>query len=264
MVHCKIHRPLLPPSAVSASHLPHDRDLRGLSKIHRKNPISVDRHQEIDHGSNLKSIARSTYLHRSSSPIIVKTVVGTVFVVMMLLLPALSDSWSHFSSNMKFGSKKVWKLKVPFRLKGKSATRFCIFPKVKKASYGPGNTPVYLNVYDLTHMNGYVYWAGFGIFHSGVEDLQKVKRRSIVPSNGLLAFTIQVNGQVKAKFLVTYWLDNYLSNFAFDREKMKRKKGGQRERDTIPCLVRGMREWKRKEEERAVWPQKVWMDELKE
>ncbi|XP_028066032.1 deSI-like protein At4g17486 isoform X1 [Camellia sinensis] len=87
----------------------------------------------------------------------------------MGLLPALSDSWSHFSSNMKFGSKKVWKLKVPFRLKGKSATRFCIFPKVKKASYGPGNTPVYLNVYDLTHMNGYVYWAGFGIFHSGVE-----------------------------------------------------------------------------------------------
>ncbi|CAL5349190.1 unnamed protein product [Camellia sinensis] len=89
------------------------------------------------------------------------------------LLPALSDSWSHFSSNMKFGSKKVWKLKVPFRLKGKSATRFCIFPKVKKASYGPGNTPVYLNVYDLTHMNGYVYWAGFGIFHSGVEEEER-------------------------------------------------------------------------------------------
>ncbi|GFZ10297.1 PPPDE putative thiol peptidase family protein [Actinidia rufa] len=28
---------------------------------------------------------------------------------------------------------------------------------------------LYLNVYDLTPMNGYVYWAGFGIFHSGVE-----------------------------------------------------------------------------------------------
>lgn len=71
---------------------------------------------------------------------------------------------------------------MPLRLKRKSATRFCVsrvksksatqfrmFPKVKSTSYGPGNTPVYLNVYDLTPMNGYVYWAGLGIFHSGVE-----------------------------------------------------------------------------------------------
>ncbi|GFY95884.1 PPPDE putative thiol peptidase family protein [Actinidia rufa] len=70
---------------------------------------------------------------------------------------------------MKFGSKKGLKPKVPFRLRGKSVARFCIFPKVKPASYGPGNTPVYLNVYDLTPKNGYVYWAGLGIFHSGVE-----------------------------------------------------------------------------------------------
>ncbi|KAJ7958059.1 DeSI-like protein [Quillaja saponaria] len=46
---------------------------------------------------------------------------------------------------------------------------FCLFPRVKSDCYGPGNTPVYLNVYDLTPMNGYLYWAGFGIFHSGVE-----------------------------------------------------------------------------------------------
>uniref|UniRef100_A0A5B6ZLH7 PPPDE domain-containing protein n=2 Tax=Davidia involucrata TaxID=16924 RepID=A0A5B6ZLH7_DAVIN len=70
---------------------------------------------------------------------------------------------------MKFGSKKGWKSIVPLRLRGKSATRFCLFSKVKPAGYGPGNTPVYLNVYDLTPMNGYAYWAGFGIFHSGVE-----------------------------------------------------------------------------------------------
>ncbi|KAI8548785.1 hypothetical protein RHMOL_Rhmol07G0300900 [Rhododendron molle] len=70
---------------------------------------------------------------------------------------------------MKLGSKKGWKPNVPLRLRGKSTTRFCIFPKIKPANYGPGNTPVYLNVYDLTPMNGYVYWAGFGIFHSGVE-----------------------------------------------------------------------------------------------
>ncbi|CAK9178547.1 unnamed protein product [Ilex paraguariensis] len=70
---------------------------------------------------------------------------------------------------MAFGSKRAWKSVVPLHLKGKSSHHFCLFPKVKSAGHGPGNTPVYLNVYDLTPMNGYVYWAGFGIFHSGVE-----------------------------------------------------------------------------------------------
>lgn len=70
---------------------------------------------------------------------------------------------------MKFGIKKGWKAIVPLRLKGKSATRFSLFMKMKPTSYGPGRAPVYLNVYDLTPMNGYVYWAGLGIYHSGVE-----------------------------------------------------------------------------------------------
>ncbi|KDP38474.1 hypothetical protein JCGZ_04399 [Jatropha curcas] len=70
---------------------------------------------------------------------------------------------------MKFGSRKGWKSIMPLRLKGKSATRFSLFPKQRSTGYGPGNAPVYLNVYDLTPMNGYVYWAGLGIFHSGVE-----------------------------------------------------------------------------------------------
>ncbi|CAN7031463.1 hypothetical protein BRARA_H00927 [Brassica rapa] len=30
-------------------------------------------------------------------------------------------------------------------------------------------TPVYLNVYDLTPVNNYLYWFGIGIFHSGIE-----------------------------------------------------------------------------------------------
>ncbi|KAH7848767.1 hypothetical protein Vadar_007512 [Vaccinium darrowii] len=68
---------------------------------------------------------------------------------------------------MKFRPKKGWK--VPFLRRGKSTTCFCIFRRVKPDSDDAGNTPVYLNVYDLTPMNGYFYWAGFGVFHSGVE-----------------------------------------------------------------------------------------------
>jgi hypothetical protein len=71
---------------------------------------------------------------------------------------------------MKLKSKKGWKSIIPLHLKGKSpATRFSLFRKVNSASHGPGKTPVYLNVYDLTPKNGYVYWAGLGIYHSGVE-----------------------------------------------------------------------------------------------
>ncbi|XP_057522874.1 deSI-like protein sdu1 isoform X2 [Amaranthus tricolor] len=32
-----------------------------------------------------------------------------------------------------------------------------------------GVVPVYLNVYDLTPINGYAYWLGLGIYHSGVQ-----------------------------------------------------------------------------------------------
>ncbi|KAD1709718.1 hypothetical protein R6Q59_009764 [Mikania micrantha] len=32
-----------------------------------------------------------------------------------------------------------------------------------------GTVPVHLNVYDLTSMNGYAYWLGIGVYHSGVQ-----------------------------------------------------------------------------------------------
>lgn len=70
---------------------------------------------------------------------------------------------------MKSGFKNGWPSVVRLRLRDKSVTPFCIFPKVKSAGNIPGNTPVYLNVYDLTTVNGYMYWAGLGIFHTGVE-----------------------------------------------------------------------------------------------
>ncbi|WCJ33859.1 PPPDE putative thiol peptidase family protein [Euphorbia peplus] len=70
---------------------------------------------------------------------------------------------------MKTRPSNGWNSVMPVCFRSKSSTRFCIFPKVKSAGYNPGNSPVYLNVYDLTTANGYVCWAGFGIFHSGVE-----------------------------------------------------------------------------------------------
>lgn len=73
---------------------------------------------------------------------------------------------------MTLGSKKKgWKSIVPLRLTEKSARRFCLFSKVKSDNDSSKSAPVYLNVYDLTPINGYVYWAGLGIFHSGVEGM---------------------------------------------------------------------------------------------
>ncbi|XP_058190962.1 deSI-like protein At4g17486 isoform X2 [Rhododendron vialii] len=36
---------------------------------------------------------------------------------------------------------------------------------------GSNRSLLYLNVYDLTPINNYLYWFGFGIFHSGIEGL---------------------------------------------------------------------------------------------
>ena len=44
-----------------------------------------------------------------------------------------------------------------------------MYPKVKSADSSAGFAPVYLNVYDLTPANGYMYWAGLGIYHTGIE-----------------------------------------------------------------------------------------------
>ncbi|XP_057966532.1 uncharacterized protein LOC131156684 isoform X2 [Malania oleifera] len=82
----------------------------------------------------------------------------------------LDIDWHPFLLiEMKTRQKNGWHAIMPFCSGSKSVTRFCMFPKVKSAGLNPSYTPVYLNVYDLTPANGYVYWAGLGIFHSGVE-----------------------------------------------------------------------------------------------
>lgn len=82
-----------------------------------------------------------------------------------------SQHWvsSQRSSMTLLGSKQAWKSMAPTRLSQKSGQCFCLFSKVKSDNDDTKVTPVCLNVYDLTPMNGYVYWAGLGIFHSGVE-----------------------------------------------------------------------------------------------
>ncbi|XP_054786531.1 deSI-like protein At4g17486 [Prosopis cineraria] len=62
-----------------------------------------------------------------------------------------------------------WPSVVHLHVIKKSEPRFCIFPKVKSVDDNPESVPVYLNVYDLTPANGYLYWAGLGVFHAGVE-----------------------------------------------------------------------------------------------
>ena len=42
-----------------------------------------------------------------------------------------------------------------------------------------GNVPVYLNVYDLTPINGYAYWFGLGVYHSGVEGISSLSLKFI-------------------------------------------------------------------------------------
>ncbi|KAJ0251283.1 DeSI-like protein [Hirschfeldia incana] len=48
-------------------------------------------------------------------------------------------------------------------------------------------TPVYLNVYDLTPVNNYLYWFGIGIFHSGIEshDLEYCYGAHEYPTSGV-------------------------------------------------------------------------------
>ncbi|KAG9155999.1 hypothetical protein Leryth_012071 [Lithospermum erythrorhizon] len=41
---------------------------------------------------------------------------------------------------------------------------------IGKRNEKAGNVPVYLNVYDLTSINGYAYWFGLGVYHSGVQE----------------------------------------------------------------------------------------------
>ncbi len=63
---------------------------------------------------------------------------------------------------------------VPFlrrqdRFKKMREKNVCGLAAVSKSNNSSSPVPVYLNVYDLTPLNGYFYWIGIGIYHSGIE-----------------------------------------------------------------------------------------------
>ncbi|XP_010434660.1 PREDICTED: deSI-like protein At4g17486 isoform X3 [Camelina sativa] len=63
----------------------------------------------------------------------------------------------------------------------------CSSEEREESSGEPGLTPVYLNVYDLTPVNNYLYWFGIGIFHSGIEahDLEYCYGAHEYPTSGV-------------------------------------------------------------------------------
>ncbi|KZV52661.1 deSI-like protein-like [Dorcoceras hygrometricum] len=70
---------------------------------------------------------------------------------------------------MKSKIKVMGRSVVPLNVQRNFASRFCVFPHVEFENYNPGQAPVYLNIYDISPLNAYLYWAGIGVFHSGLE-----------------------------------------------------------------------------------------------
>ncbi|KAL8153380.1 hypothetical protein V2J09_011140 [Rumex salicifolius] len=75
---------------------------------------------------------------------------------------------------------------------------------------GNGSVPVYLNVYDLTTLNGYAYWLGLGVYHSGVQvhGIEYAFGAHEHPSTGIFeGEPKQCDGFTFRKALVIGWTD---------------------------------------------------------
>ncbi|KAL9663173.1 hypothetical protein QQ045_028012 [Rhodiola kirilowii] len=70
---------------------------------------------------------------------------------------------------MKASCRTNWCSILLLPRKNGSTNGFCTSSKVESEECSPGKTPVYLNVYDLTPVNDCLYWAGIGVFHTGIE-----------------------------------------------------------------------------------------------
>lgn len=71
-------------------------------------------------------------------------------------------------------------------------------PRSREESNGEKNSAfLYLNIYDLTPVNNYLYWFGLGIFHSGIE--------------GIKSFCLHFNGWVPFACIIFSFIDVILS-----------------------------------------------------
>ena len=82
----------------------------------------------------------------------------------------------------------------------------------------PGTVPVHLNVYDLTPINGYAYWLGLGVYHSGVQGNPLTNSLSFLhlfsffsftspnPNRGALQFTSPAKKKKKSCSDQIFWL----------------------------------------------------------
>jgi deubiquitinase DESI2 len=68
---------------------------------------------------------------------------------MMLVLPA---SWSSSSASSSGANEQQVEQ-----------------PSSNRTTISSSSTAVYLNIYDISPLNHYLYWFGLGIFHSGIE-----------------------------------------------------------------------------------------------
>ena len=57
-----------------------------------------------------------------------------------------------------------------------------MFIKAFSGKRKAGSVPVHLNVYDLTPINGYAYWLGLGVYHSGVQGTFRTNLRFLLLS----------------------------------------------------------------------------------
>lgn len=80
-----------------------------------------------------------------------------------------SSSFIHTLSNS--ASFLIWCIHSNFEINSRFQQKMLCRGRNSIRCRKAGSVPVYLNVYDLTSMNGCAYWLGLGAYHSGVQGL---------------------------------------------------------------------------------------------
>nr|CAB3450559.1 unnamed protein product [Digitaria exilis] len=89
-------------------------------------------------------------------------------------------------------------------------------------------TPVLLNVYDLTPANDYLYWLGFGVFHSGIE---------AVPPDDPMDHDDQVVGPASGRRWRRVLLGRRLPPVSSQRGEVEGERGGEERTEEVSSQV---------------------------